>query len=71
MMHDQSRDIDRSREVRPESGYTTGVISSDRSHIFRSESGIQPESRLPTGVGHTTEVAYMTGVVMYLHYKLV
>jgi hypothetical protein len=29
---------------RPKSGYTIGVISSNRSHIFQPESGIRPKS---------------------------
>jgi hypothetical protein len=33
-MRDRSRDINRSREVRPESGYTTGVISFDQSRTY-------------------------------------
>jgi hypothetical protein len=48
--YDWSHDIDRSREVRPESRYTTWVI------FFLSESGIQSESYLLNGVGHTTGV---------------
>jgi hypothetical protein len=42
--YDQSRDVGRNREVRLESGYTIGVMSSnqsrayDQSHIFRPES---------------------------------
>jgi hypothetical protein len=33
-MRDRSRDIDQSREVQSESGYTTGVISSYRSRPY-------------------------------------
>jgi hypothetical protein len=55
--YDQSHDIDQSRKVRAGSGYTTGVVSSDRSWtydrsqaydqncVFRLEAGIRPESR--------------------------
>jgi hypothetical protein len=49
---------DWNRKVRLESGYTTRVISSDRSrayfqsHVLRPESGIRSESCLPIGVGH-------------------
>jgi hypothetical protein len=73
--YDQSHHVDQNQEVRPKSGYTTEVISSDRSqeynrsHVLRPESGIRPKSRLPTGVGHTIEVVHMTRVVIYLHYK--
>jgi hypothetical protein len=47
----------------PESGSAYGVGKYDQSQDIR------PESYLPIGVGHTTEVTYTTGVVKYLHYK--
>jgi hypothetical protein len=56
--YDQSHDVDQNQEVRSESGYTTGVISFDRSqaydrsHVLRQESGIRLESCLSTGVRH-------------------
>jgi hypothetical protein len=42
---------------------STGVEKVDRSLDIR------PESYLPTGVGHVTEVTHRTGIVIYLHYK--
>jgi hypothetical protein len=67
--HDQSHDVDQSREVRPESGRAIGVRIYSQSHIFQSESSIRPESHLLTGVRHVTEVVHTTGVVIYLYYK--
>jgi hypothetical protein len=55
--------IDQSRDAWLESRDTTRVVTSigvrkcDQSYVFRSESSIQPESRLPIRVGHTTGVA--------------
>jgi hypothetical protein len=37
----------------------------DRSHIFLLKSGIRPESRLLTEVGHATGVAHTTGVASF------
>jgi hypothetical protein len=61
--------IDRSRDARSESVdaseyvTSTGVGKSDRSQEVRQELGST------AGVGHTTEVVHMTGVVIYLHYN--
>jgi hypothetical protein len=63
VIRDRSRDIDRNQEVRLESGYMIGVISSDWSRaydwsrVLRPELGIQLELCLPIEVGHTTGVA--------------
>jgi hypothetical protein len=74
-MRDWSQEIQPESWRRLESGSVTRVMSSDRSraynrgHVFRSEWGIQPESRLPTEVRHTTKIEQMTRIVIYLHYK--
>jgi hypothetical protein len=59
----------KSQKIRPKVMRSTGVKKCDRSRDIRSESGIRPESRFPTRVGHMTEVAHTIGVVIYLHYK--
>jgi hypothetical protein len=45
------------------------VVTSTRVRKCDRSWDIRPESYLPTGVGHPTEVMHMTGVVIYLHYK--
>jgi hypothetical protein len=55
--------IDWSHDARPESGDTTGVVTSIGVRKCNRGQDIQPESYLSTRVGHTI------GVVMYLHYK--
>jgi hypothetical protein len=55
--------------VRPKSGDTIGVVTLTRVEKCDQSRDIQLESYLLTGVGHTTKVAHMTGVIIYLHYK--
>jgi hypothetical protein len=54
--------IDRSLDARPESGDTTGVMTSTRIGKCDQSRDIQPESYLLIGVGHMTRVGHMIGV---------
>jgi hypothetical protein len=65
--YNRSRDVDRTQEVRPKSGYTTGVISSnrsrayDRSRVFRPELGIRPKSHIRLESWYTNSISMYNG----------
>jgi hypothetical protein len=58
-----------SRDAWSESGDASEIVTSIGVGKDDRSRDIWPESYLPTGVGHATKVAHMTGVVIYLHYK--
>jgi hypothetical protein len=51
-----------------ESGDTTGIVMLIGVKKYDRSRDIRPESFLPTGVGHMTEVVQTIGVMIYLHY---
>jgi hypothetical protein len=57
--------------VQPKSGDTSKIVTSTGVGKGDQSLDIRPESYLPTGVGHATEVAHTIGVMIYLHYKYV
>jgi hypothetical protein len=63
--------IDWSHDAQPESGETSKVVMSTGVGKCNWSQDIRPESYLLIGVGHTTEVAHTTVVVIYLHCKYV
>jgi hypothetical protein len=57
--------IDWSRDARLELGDTSEVVTSTGVGKGDRSLDIRPESYVPIGVGHATEVADTTGVVIY------
>jgi hypothetical protein len=55
--------------MQPEPGETSKVVMSTGVRKYDRSRDIRSESYLLTRVGHATDVAHTTGVMIYLHYK--